>query len=162
MEKYGPYMTHILEWYGKVGWRYGTYIGFNFATINFNVWKMYGKKSWCYQLLWESYGNTISICIPYQHHICLLYIFSGNDTGCLLFNISWHHFFKSHRLPIWLLNKIQSVWLSLIIKAPKETGSHRKLWDQSKTFVEIWINRPLVGLKRPTSFQRTKHVRKVS
>ena len=62
MAKHGPYMTHIWEWYGKVGWRYGTDMRLNFAMFSCmeNVW----EEKLTLSIVWESYGITSSIYIP--------------------------------------------------------------------------------------------------
>ena len=33
MAKFGPYLTHMWEWYGKVEWLYGSGMGHNLAKF---------------------------------------------------------------------------------------------------------------------------------
>lgn len=90
-----------------------------------NVW----EEKQMLSFVWESYKNTISMYIPQQQQICLLYTSSMGmiqDVHCSIFFIdfpiiSWYDFSKSYRLPIWLFYKIQSEF----IKALQEIDSHR-------------------------------------
>lgn len=54
MVKYGLYMIYIWEWYGKVGWRYGIDMRFNFVMFLCmeNVW----EEKLTLFIVWESYG----------------------------------------------------------------------------------------------------------
>jgi len=130
LAKHGPYMTHIWEWYGKVGWRYGTDMGLNLP--HFNVWKMYGKKSQCYPLYGRAMRTQFSSISHSSNEFACSTTSMGmiRDVHCSIFHrfpISADMtFFKSHRLSIWLFYKIQSEF----IKALQEIDSHR---------VSIWL-----------------------
>lgn len=112
---------------------------------HFNVWKMYGKKSWCYVL----YGRAMGTQFPYISHSSNKFACSTSSMGMIRdvhrstvhrFPISSNMiFFKSHRLPIWLFYKIQSEY----IKALQEIDSHTvSIW-----LIDMgipWGQRPLV------------------